>query len=112
MYIASKNARKWPELSDSVPELDKERRQFIRAAAIQLVACESTCETAWITAQRLWGTRPEDCYNHAKAMWETKPDYWLHFSKTWVCVAFPLATSLQRGVLPYIDNFKSTVIYV
>lgn len=40
-------------------------------------------------------------FNMNKGLWETHPQHWVSFDDfkaAWVCVAFPLATELERGV--------------
>lgn len=42
----------------------------------------------------------EECrFNMYKGMWETCPDHWIHHVY-WIMVAFPFATTLERGVSP------------
>ena len=40
----------------------------------------------------------DDCYfNFRKGVWETHPLHWVE-SRIWIVVAFPSATTLDRGV--------------
>lgn len=36
-------------------------------------------------------------FNPRKGLWETHPSHWV-WAFVWVAVAFPLATTLERGV--------------
>lgn len=63
MYIAPQKSRKYANLPDCAVEMDKERREFIRYAALTLRAQVDCCtaDNAWFRAKQLWDTRPEDC---------------------------------------------------
>lgn len=56
----------WTEIADARQR--DERREFVRAAAIALLASARapynvgfTCDDAWAAAQKLWFCKPENC---------------------------------------------------
>jgi hypothetical protein len=53
---------------------------------------------------------PCNYFNHAKGVWETHPNHWVHFDGLWVGVGFADATAVARGVQHYVFLFKTVVV--